>query len=332
MIVHAREITMRPMPPESDPDRAAERGELARLAHGLERHVRRRSAAGRRATPRPRRSSAPARDLGVREAEREARLLEGEARSSARAAPIPERVAQNPERADSTPHVERELAPDPSLLRPARDADDVRRQAAAARDLEELRSAVARCEACGLCKTRTQTVFMDGRGSRRVLFIGEAPGAEEDRRGVPFVGRAGQLLTDIITKGMGLAREDVRIANVLKCRPPDNRDPTTEEKAICTPWLDRQVELLDPEVILPLGRHAAMHVLGTTASMNSMRGRVHERKGRKIVATFHPAYLLRNPADKKECWKDIQIAMGLLGIAPPATRGAPSASGPSDTR
>jgi DNA polymerase len=214
------------------------------------------------------------------------------------------------QRADAAPAA----APDA----PARTAGDVARQARAARDLAELERAVARCEACSLCRTRQHTVFMDGRGARRVMFVGEAPGAEEDRRGLPFVGRAGELLTDIITKGMGIARDEVHIANVLKCRPPDNRDPTTEEKSTCTPWLDRQIELADPAVIIPLGRHAAMHVLGVTASMGAMRGRVHARGGRKIVATFHPAYLLRNPADKKECWKDIQVAMGLIGLAPPS--------------
>src|SRR5262249_7477934 len=117
----------------------------------------------------------------------------------------------------------------------------VRAVAAACNTLEELRAAVAQCTECGLCRTRTQTVFQDGKGTRGVLFVGEAPGADEDRTGVPFVGRAGQLLTDIITKGMGVARDEVWIANVLKCRPPDNREPTADEKATCTPFLDRQI-------------------------------------------------------------------------------------------
>jgi DNA polymerase len=206
---------------------------------------------------------------------------------------------------------------------PARSAADVRAQAAAARDLDELRRGVAQCEACGLCRTRTNTVFLDGRGTRRVMFVGEAPGADEDRTGVPFVGRAGQLLTDIITKGMGIAREDVWIANVLKCRPPENRDPTTEEKATCTPWLDRQIELLDPAILIPLGRHAAMHVLQVQASMNSLRGQVHSVCGRPVVPTFHPAYLLRSPGEKKECWKDIQLAMRTVGMPVPGHPGTP---------
>ena len=197
----------------------------------------------------------------------------------------------------------------------------VRARAQACSTLDELRAAVAACTACDLCKTRTQTVFMDGKGARRILFVGEAPGADEDRTGVPFVGRAGQLLTDIITKGMGLARDEVWIANVVKCRPPENREPTTAEKELCTPFLDRQVELMNPALILPLGRHAAMHVLGIEASMGAMRGQVHTRGGRPIVPTFHPAYLLRSPGEKKECWKDIQRAMDLLGLPVPGKGG-----------
>ncbi len=203
---------------------------------------------------------------------------------------------------------------------PARSADDVKAQAASCSTLEDLRAAVARCEACDLCRTRTQTVFMDGEGSTGVLFVGEAPGADEDRTGVPFVGRAGQLLTDIITKGMGIPRAGVHIANVLKCRPPDNREPTLEEKLHCTPWLDRQIELCDPKVIIPLGKHAASYILklkpGTP--MGAMRGRVHLVGQRKIVPTFHPAYLLRSPGEKKECWKDIQLAMAEIGLRPSA--------------
>lgn len=199
---------------------------------------------------------------------------------------------------------------------PAESAGDVRSQAAAAKDLDELRRGVAQCRACTLCSTRTQTVFLDGKGARKLMFVGEAPGADEDATGVPFVGRAGQLLTDIIQKGMGIPREEVWIANVLKCRPPNNREPSPVEKETCTPWLDRQIELLDPAVIIPLGRHAAMHMLRRTATMGEMRGRIFELGTRKVIPTFHPAYLLRSPGEKKECWKDIQVAMGVLGIAP----------------
>lgn len=192
-------------------------------------------------------------------------------------------------------------------------------QAPACADLATLRDAVAGCRACGLCEGRTQTVFADGDGPARVMFIGEAPGFYEDRQGVPFVGKAGQLLTDIVQKGMGLERSRVYIANVLKCRPPENRDPSPEEKRLCTPWLDRQIELVDPEVLIPLGRHAANHVLGQDSPMGRLRGRVHDLGGRKVIPTYHPAYLLRNPAAKKECWADIQLAMAALGLARPGS-------------
>lgn len=180
--------------------------------------------------------------------------------------------------------------------------------------LEELRAAVAACTACGLCATRTQTVFADGKGTRGVVFVGEAPGAEEDRSGVPFVGQAGQLLTDIIEKGMGIRRDEAWIVNVLKCRPPDNRDPSPEEKRMCTPWLDRQLELMRPKVVVPLGKHAANHLLGRDSSLGQLRQQVYERQGAKVVPTYHPAYLLRAPEEKKECWKDIQLAMRELGL------------------
>jgi DNA polymerase len=189
-----------------------------------------------------------------------------------------------------------------------------RRLAAACSTLEELRGAVAACTACPLARTRTQTVFSDGDGSRGVVFVGEAPGENEDRQGVPFVGQAGALLTDIIQKGMKIPRGEAYIANVLKCRPPENRDPTAEEKALCTPWLDRQLELLDPKVIVPLGRHASGHMLSSDAPMGRMRARVHERRGRKVVPTYHPAYLLRDDSKKKDCWQDIQLAMRELGL------------------
>jgi uracil-DNA glycosylase family 4 len=185
---------------------------------------------------------------------------------------------------------------------------------------------VSRCEACELARTRTQTVFMDGVRTgpckSGLLFVGEAPGADEDAQGVPFVGRAGQLLTEIITKGIGIPREEVQIANVLKCRPPGNRDPTSVEKEACTPWLERQLELTSPRAIVPLGKHAANYLLGLPPEtpMGQTRGRTHVRKGRTLIPTYHPAYLLRTPGEKKACWQDIQVAMNVLGIARPPPR------------
>ncbi|MEX1025636.1 MAG: uracil-DNA glycosylase family protein [Planctomycetota bacterium] len=212
-------------------------------------------------------------------------------------------------------------APAPATASGATPASQ-RALAAACSDLASLRAAVAACQACPLAATRTQTVFADGSPTAEVLFVGEAPGAEEDASGVPFVGRAGQLLTDIITKGMRLRREDVAIANVLKCRPPENRDPTAEEKALCTPFLDRQVELIDPAVVIPLGRHAANHLLATDETLGRLRARVHAWRGRKVVPTYHPAYLLRSPSEKRACWEDIQLALGAL--AEPGDSGASS--------
>lgn len=201
-------------------------------------------------------------------------------------------------------------------------ADEIRARAAAvaglaaaAPDLVALEAAVAGCTACGLCATRTKTVFQDGEGSRSVLFLGEAPGEQEDRTGVPFVGPAGQLLTDIIEKGMGLERREVSIANVLKCRPPGNRDPSPAEKAICKGWLRRQIELLDPRILVPLGKHASGTILRSEESMGRMRGR-HERGTRIVIPTYHPSYLLRTPAMKKETWKDVQLVMAELGLPP----------------
>jgi len=197
----------------------------------------------------------------------------------------------------------------------------LREAAAACQSLAELEAKVSECTACSLCETRTQTVFADGDGSGRVLFVGEAPGENEDLQGVPFVGRAGALLTDIIEKGMGIPRSSVTIANILKCRPPQNRDPSSEEKALCTAWLDRQIELLDPGMIIALGRHAAGHLLATDSSLGRLRGRIHERSGRKIIVTYHPAFLLRSPGMKRDCWQDIQLAMRELGLEPPARGG-----------
>jgi DNA polymerase len=187
----------------------------------------------------------------------------------------------------------------------------------AAMDWPALRAAVADCRACGLCRTRTRTVFGVGDEHASWLVIGEAPGAQEDRRGEPFVGNAGQLLDQMLA-ALGLSREhDVFITNVLKCRPPGNRDPSPDERQHCEPFLRRQIELLSPRVILVAGRTAAQSLLGTEASIASLRGRVHAyRLGERsipVVVTYHPAYLLRNTADKARTWVDLCLARKVHG-------------------
>lgn len=179
-------------------------------------------------------------------------------------------------------------------------------------DWEPLREMVSGCRACALCESRTQTVFGVGPRDARWMLIGEAPGAEEDARGEPFVGQAGRLLDNMLA-AMGLSRErDVYIANVLKCRPPRNRDPQPEEVARCSPYLARQVELLSPALIVVMGRFAAQSLLATDASIASLRGRIHGYRcaGRDVpvVVTYHPAYLLRNLADKAKAWQDLCFA------------------------
>ena len=185
--------------------------------------------------------------------------------------------------------------------------------------LRVLAEEVAMCRKCAnLAATRTQTVFADGSPSARLMFIGEAPGADEDRTGVPFVGRAGQLLTDMITKGMGLKRQDVYIANILKCRPPENREPSGEEAANCLPYLERQIDIIRPEFICLLGRVAAQYLLGTTLSMGKLRGKWYRYQGIATIVTYHPAYLLRTPSAKKDAWEDLQILMNAMGLPVPS--------------
>ncbi len=184
--------------------------------------------------------------------------------------------------------------------------------------LAELAAKVADCTKCRyLAETRTQTVFGVGSPEPRLMFIGEAPGADEDRLGEPFVGRAGMLLTDMITKGMGLTREQVYIANILKCRPPENRNPTDEESDNCSPYLEQQIAILRPEFICLLGRVALSVLLKTTISMSKARGKWHQYRGIPTIVTFHPAYLLRRPDFKKEAWEDLQMLMKEMGLKVP---------------
>ena len=176
-------------------------------------------------------------------------------------------------------------------------------------DWEALRGRVAACTACAeLASRRTQTVFGVGDPDAEWLFIGEAPGAEEDRRGEPFVGRAGQLLDNMLA-ALGLRRgENVYIANILKCRPPGNRDPAPAEAASCRPFLDRQIDLIQPRVIVALGRVAAQALLDSDAPLGRLRGRDHAFRGVPLIVTYHPAYLLRSPGDKGQAWRDLRRA------------------------
>jgi DNA polymerase len=175
-----------------------------------------------------------------------------------------------------------------------------------ARNLEELRAAIGDCRRCKLCSGRTHLVFGVGNPRANLMFVGEGPGRDEDLQGEPFVGRAGQLLTDIITKGIGVKREDVYIANVVKCRPPDNRNPEPDEVGACEPFLKKQIELIRPEIIVALGKFAVQTLLQTKMPITKLRGNWHTYQGIKLMPTFHPAYLLRNPADKKLVWEDIK--------------------------
>jgi uracil-DNA glycosylase family 4 len=181
----------------------------------------------------------------------------------------------------------------------------------------QLKQKVAACTLCALHENRTQTVFGVGSQTARCMIIGEAPGAEEDRRGEPFVGRAGKLLDEML-RAIGLDRSEVYIANVLKCRPPNNRDPTAEEANHCRSHLERQIDLLNPRIILAVGRIAAQQLLNTDVPLGQLRGTAHSlRDGRlPLVVTYHPAYLLRSPLQKRKAWEDLCLAKKLLTERP----------------
>ncbi len=176
-------------------------------------------------------------------------------------------------------------------------------------DLSLLENHVKTCQACELHKTRKQTVFGVGHHKADWLIIGEAPGADEDRQGEPFVGRAGQLLTQML-RAIGLAREEVFIANILKCRPPNNRDPKADEVSACNAYLNRQIELIEPKIVLALGRIAAQSLLQTDMPIGKMRGKLYhlEKNSIPTVVTYHPAYLLRSPKEKRKVWEDLKFA------------------------
>src|SRR5438105_3327904 len=177
--------------------------------------------------------------------------------------------------------------------------------------LEELERLAMICEKCRLAKSRTQVVYGVGSPTADLMFIGEAPGRDEDIQGKPFVGRAGQLLTDIV-KAMKLTRDDVYIANVIKCRPPENRNPEPDELDACRPWIRRQIEIIQPKVIVTLGRFALQSLTEKGYAISSVRGQWLDYNGIRVMPTYHPAYLLRNPAAKKEVWADMKKVIAEL--------------------
>jgi DNA polymerase len=183
--------------------------------------------------------------------------------------------------------------------------------------LEAIRQDIGDCTRCPLHKGRHTVVFGDGDPNARLMFVGEGPGADEDAQGLPFVGRAGQLLNNMII-AMGLRRDQVYIANIVKCRPPQNRVPEPVEANTCSPFLFRQIEVIQPEVIVALGATAATYLLGGKSPLAALRGRIHQVRGAKLIVTYHPAYLLRDPRQKKEAWADLQLAMAELGLKAPA--------------
>ena len=196
-------------------------------------------------------------------------------------------------------------------LRP--EADKARAAEIALMDWAGLQEAVRQCQACGLCQSRKQTVFGVGHEHAHWMIVGEAPGEQEDQQGEPFVGAAGQLLDRMLaalalSRGEGDAAQRALIANTLKCRPPRNRNPSVEEMAQCAPFLQRQVELVRPKLILAMGRFAIQQLLGTEEPIGKLRGRLHDYRGTPVVVTYHPAYLLRQPLDKAKAWADLCLA------------------------
>ena len=194
---------------------------------------------------------------------------------------------------------------------PASDWPQVKTADQPGQTLPDVRDALGDCRRCPLCETRTNLVFGEGNVRAGLVFVGEAPGADEDRQGRPFVGKAGQLLTRIIV-AMGLQRQDVYICNILKCRPPDNRNPRPEEIAACEPFLIRQLRAIQPKIICALGTFSAHTLLKTDVPISLLRGRFHSYQGIPLMPTYHPAYLLRNPGAKRQVWEDVQKIMKAL--------------------
>lgn len=252
------------------------------------------------------------RDLGLTEFYRRA-VPEGaayqvdvEEPAPAAAASIREDVSATATREDEAIPPRKPIATPPAAAVTAPPAD----RAAALRVIQE---EIGDCTRCALHTGRNKIVFGDGSPEARLFFVGEGPGADEDAQGLPFVGKAGQLLNNMIA-AMGLKREEVYIANVVKCRPPGNRTPEPDEANTCSPFLFQQIDVVRPEVIVALGATAATYLLGQRQPLAGLRGRVHSWRGSKLIVTYHPAFLLRDPRQKKEAWADLQIAMRELGL------------------
>ena len=179
-------------------------------------------------------------------------------------------------------------------------------------DLDTLRQWIGECQRCKLHTGRKTIVFGQGDPHARLMFVGEAPGADEDEQGLAFVGRAGQLLTDIIEKGLKISRQDVFIANVIKCRPPENRNPEPDEILSCQPLLEKQIDIIRPRVIVGLGKFASQWLLKTAEPISRIRGRLGEFRGIQVMPTWHPAYLLRTPSAKRDVWEDMKVVIELL--------------------
>ena len=230
--------------------------------------------------------------------------------------PLPSapKAGRSPSAPASSPPPSMKTFPDDQLepiLARVRPALSLRAKEAILRDMAQV---VSGCKLCPeLVANRTQTVFGVGNPNAELVFVGEGPGADEDAQGIPFVGRSGQLLTDIIVKGMKMSRDEVYICNIVRCRPPGNRNPSDQEAACCRPFLEGTLRVISPQYICCLGAIAAKNLLGTDQPIGRLRGRVHDYRGAKVVCTYHPAYLLRNPPAKVQTWEDIKMLLRQMG-------------------
>jgi DNA polymerase len=274
------------------------RAELLELAAGLRAHLEYLGSSGATGVPRGETAAAPAVPLAA------SRSAAPDPRAAPR--PVERGHVAEPDASSAVP-VEPKAPPAPALAPEER-----------GRRLAVLAESVKGCTKCALAAGRTQTVFARGTGSSRLLFVGEGPGADEDAQGFPFVGKAGQLLDRMIA-AMGFSRDEVYVANIVKCRPPNNRKPEPEEMAACMPYLAEQIELVAPEVMVALGATAVQGLFGTGEGIMRIRGRWRLYKGRiPVMPTFHPAYLLRTPAAKREVWDDLQAVLRQMGRTAPS--------------